>query len=186
MTTVLIAGVGNIFAGDDAFGVEVARRLAARPHPPNLRVRDFGNRAVDLAYALLDECDAAVLVDAAARGGPPGTLYVIEPQEQGAGARPGSGAGGLAAGVPSFHGFDPNAVLRLFGEGQGRCRRVLIVGCEPQSLGDGLEGAMGLSEPVAEAVERALGVVERLAAQLAGEEPCADAEPSEPSRRCSP
>jgi hydrogenase maturation protease len=158
---VLIACVGNIFAGDDAFGVEVARRLAGRPLPPGVRVVDFGIRAIDLAYALQDECDAALLVDAAPRGGAPGTLYVIEPELAAPGADPSL--------VAHTHAFDATAMLRAAGALQGRCRRVLILGCEPQALGDEIEGAMGLSSPVAEALERATGMAEALALQLAGE-----------------
>src|SRR5947209_3209759 len=76
------AGVGNIFLGDDAFGVEVAQRLARRPLPAGVRVVDFGIRGLDLTYALLDPYDAVVLVDAAPRGNAPGTLYVLEPEPQ--------------------------------------------------------------------------------------------------------
>ncbi len=76
---ILIAGIGNIFLGDDAFGSEVARRLAAQPIPDGVRVVDFGIRGFDLAYALIDGYDATILVDATPRGGSPGTLYLIEP-----------------------------------------------------------------------------------------------------------
>src|SRR6516225_7125141 len=76
---ILVAGIGNIFLGDDAFGVEVARRLAARPQPDGVRVADFGIRGIDLTYALLDGYETVILVDATPRGGQPGTLYVIEP-----------------------------------------------------------------------------------------------------------
>ena len=76
---ILIAGVGNVFRGDDGFGGEVARRLIGRPLPESARIRDFGTRGHDLAYAILDGYDAVILVDAVHRGGPPGTLYLIEP-----------------------------------------------------------------------------------------------------------
>lgn len=75
----LVAGVGNIFLGDDGFGVEVARRLAAEPLPEQVEVADIGVRGVHLAYQLLDGYDTLVLVDATTRGGAPGTLYLIEP-----------------------------------------------------------------------------------------------------------
>src|SRR3954462_334859 len=88
----LIAGVGNIFLGDDAFGVEVVQRLARRPLPEGIRVVDFGIRGLDLAYALLDGYEATILVDALPRGGPPGTLYVLEPELEASSSR--------AAGVP--------------------------------------------------------------------------------------
>ena len=83
MNRVLIAGVGNIFLGDDGFGVEVIRRLSSREFPAEVRVEDFGIRGYDLAYALLDGPDVAILVDAAGRGGTPGTMYVIEPNVMG-------------------------------------------------------------------------------------------------------
>src|SRR5439155_26353965 len=81
---ILVAGIGNIFLGDDAFGVEVVQRLAQRPQPEGVRVVDFGIRGLDLVYALLDGCEAMILVDATPRGGQAGTLYVIEPESEGA------------------------------------------------------------------------------------------------------
>ena len=80
--TILIAGIGNIFFGDDAFGVEVVRRLAARPLPAGVVVKDFGIRGFDLACALQDGYDAVILVDAMQRGAPPGTLHVLEPETE--------------------------------------------------------------------------------------------------------
>jgi hydrogenase maturation protease len=79
MTRILVAGIGNIFKGDDAFGVEVAQRLRRRTLPSDVEVIDFGIRGIDLTYALLNGCSSAVLIDAAKRGGQPGTVYVIEP-----------------------------------------------------------------------------------------------------------
>ena len=104
---VLVAGIGNIFLGDDAFGIEVVQRLAQRPQPAGVRVVDFGIRGLDLTYALLDGCDAVVLVDAIPRGGSPGTLYVLEPEVEGS-AGPESGDLMLDA-----HSLDPTKVLRL-------------------------------------------------------------------------
>src|ERR1051325_7107702 len=77
--SLLVAGIGNIFMGDDAFGCEVARRLSARTLPAGVRVVDFGIRGFDLAYAIMDGPDVTVLVDATPRGGAPGTVYTIEP-----------------------------------------------------------------------------------------------------------
>jgi len=162
---VLIAGVGNIFAGDDGFGVEVARRLGERELPPGARVVDFGIRSVDLSYALQDECDAVVLVDAAARGGSPGTIYVIEP---GSGAAA-ENAAGAASGIPLMHALNPETVLRMLAAGPARCRRAVIVGCEPQTVGDDADVTVGLSAPVAQALERAVEVVEQVVMQMLGE-----------------
>src|SRR5438270_11291018 len=99
----LVAGLGNDFLGDDAFGVEVVQCLARRDLPGGVRVGDFGIRGLALTYALLDGYEAVVLVDAAPRGGPPGTLYVLEiPREE-----------GTAAPLLEPHGMDPVKVLRL-------------------------------------------------------------------------
>jgi len=144
MSSILVAGIGNIFMGDDAFGVEVVRRMRSRPLPAEVEVVDFGIRGLALTYALLDRYDAAVLVDTAPRGGAPGTLYVIEPE-----------AAGLPA-LPAFHDLDPAHVLQTVRAMNGRCRRILLVGCEPESFGDELDGRMGLSPPVAAAVDRAM------------------------------
>jgi hydrogenase maturation protease len=164
---VLIAGVGNVFLGDDAFGVEVVRRLATRALPDGVRVRDFGIRGLDLAYALLDRCDAAILVDAAPRGaGPPGTLYVIE-ADPGPPVRAAEGPGIML----DTHAMDPEKVLRLVAAMNGRIGRVLIVGCEPATLGAEDDVEMGLSPPVAAAVEEAVKLVESLVATLVKGEP---------------
>src|SRR5689334_17610117 len=117
----LIAGVGNIFLGDDAFGVEVAQRLLRRGLPDEVRVVDFGIRGLDLTYALLDGYEAVVLLDAAPRGGPPGTLYVLEPAR-------GEAGGDVAV---EAHDLDPVKVLRLAEAMGGRVGRLLRVGCEP-------------------------------------------------------
>ncbi|MFC9324318.1 hydrogenase maturation protease [Kitasatospora sp. NPDC057015] len=149
---VLVAGVGNIFLGDDGFGVETVRLLAARPLPPDVDVVDFGVRGVHLAYQLLDGYRALVLVDATARGGVPGTVYLIEA------AAPGSVE--PQSPVLDGHRMGPDAVLALLdtlsaGTGGAPPGRVLVVGCEPQSLEEGI----GLSEPVAAAVPQAVEVV---------------------------
>jgi hydrogenase maturation protease len=146
----LIAGIGNIFRGDDAFGCEVARVLAARALPEGVVVRDFGTRGFDLACALLDGYDGAILLDAAARGRFPGTLYLIEPAR----------AEAQAAVDP--HTLTPEHVLRLVASLGGEAPRVRVIGCEPGSLGDE-DGAMSLSEPVRCAVAEAARMAEELA-----------------------
>ncbi len=154
---ILIAGVGNIFLGDDAFGVEVARRLTARAWPDEVRVIDFGIRGLDLAYALLDGHEAVILVDAAPRGGPPGTLYVLEPDAEPPGAEV----------AVEGHALDPGKVLRLATALGGPVGRLLVVGCEPAPSTQE-EMRMELSEPVQAAVEAAVGLIEGLVARLLG------------------
>jgi hydrogenase maturation protease len=153
--SVLVAGIGNIFLGDDAFGVEVVRRLADRPLPDGVRVIDFGIRGFDLAHALMDSTDStAVLVDATARGGEPGTLYLLEAS--------------IDDGRPALetHAMDPATVLRLIQTLGGRPPRVLVVGCEPSSVELDEDGEFGLSPPVEAAVDEAVRMVEALVADL--------------------
>ncbi|MEV0988561.1 hydrogenase maturation protease [Streptomyces sp. NPDC049949] len=151
---ILIAGIGNVFLGDDGFGVETARRLADPGHglPGHVEVVDIGVRGVHLAYQLLDGYDTLVLVDATARGGAPGTLYLIEAAEPGT----------LAPQSPVLdgHQMSPDAVLALLetlcaGTGTAPPRRIWVVGCEPGSLEEGI----GLSTPVAAAVPEAVRMV---------------------------
>jgi hydrogenase maturation protease len=150
---ILVAGVGNIFLGDDGFGVEVAQSLSKRELPQTVTVKDFGIRGFDLAYALLDPWDGVIIVDALPRGEAPGTLYVIEPDRSGAGE----------ADI-NPHGMDPVRVLNLAASMGTISARVLVVGCEPHDFGDELEGRMGLSSPVQAAVEEACNTVVELAA----------------------
>ena len=153
---ILVAGIGNIFLGDDAFGVEVARLLLHRPQRDGVRVIDFGIRGMDLAYALTDGCDAAILVDAAGRGQAPGTLYVIEPDLK-------------ASAAPSMfdgHSMDPMAVLRLASTLGPLPRRVWVVGCEPGRLSSAEDETFELSEPVRAVLEPAVGMVESLIDRL--------------------
>jgi hydrogenase maturation protease len=161
---VLVAGIGNIFLGDDAFGVEVAQRLARRPLPGQVRVVDFGIRGLDLTYALLDGYETVILVDAVPRGGRPGTLYVIEPEP---GEIESSETPGLAI---DAHGLDPVKILRLARALGGPVRRVLLVGCEPDPSAPEAEMSMEMSEPVRQAVDEAVRLVESLVADILGRE----------------
>ena len=149
---VLVAGIGNVFLGDDGFGVEVVARLARRPVPEGVEVADFGIRGFDLAYALMDDAyDVAVLVDALPANGRPGELFLLEPDLDQVDGQ------GLADG----HGMDPVSVLRLVKQLGGTPPRLYVVGCQPASLGPE-EGQMGLSEPVQGALDAAVAMVEDL------------------------
>jgi hydrogenase maturation protease len=164
----LIAGVGNIFLGDDGFGVEVANRLAGADLPAWAHVVDYGIRGMHLAYDLAGGYNSAILVDATARGGEPGTIYVIEPDRPAAPsapARTGAEDGTLAAN-PMFnaHGMQPDVVLGMLSMLDAADRQVLVVGCEPASVDYGI----GLSAPVAAAVDGAVRVVLDLVAGAAG------------------
>jgi len=160
---ILVAGVGNVFFSDDGFGSEVARRLlATRRLPADVEVVDVGIRGMHLAYQVLEGYDVLVLVDTHANGRAPGTLSLLEHDLTAAGAD--------AAFDP--HGMEPDAVLDLIGAlargvGARELRRVLVLGCEPAATGAG----MGLSAPVAAAVDEAVAVVPRIVARLRAAEP---------------
>jgi hydrogenase maturation protease len=145
---VLVAGIGNVFLGDDGFGVAVAGRLRTRSYPAGVEVVEFGIRGFDLAYALA-RYDAAILVDTVSRGGPPGTLYVLEPEQL---------AGPIAA---SPHSMTPDRVLRWVPEGCAP-KTIRIVGCQPATFGPEGVGFEGLSSPVQAAVDEAMLVVDSL------------------------
>jgi hydrogenase maturation protease len=139
----LVAGIGNIFLGDDGFGVEVAKRLG---------LADYGIRGVHLAYELLEGYDALVLVDAMPMGEPPGTVAVFEPDIESLEAAP----------MIEAHSMNPAVVLGVLRTLGGTMPHVVIVGCEPESVEEGI----GLSAPVAAAVEPAAETVRRIVADL--------------------
>lgn len=170
----LVAGIGNVFLGDDGFGVEVVRRLRQLDLPPWVSVADYGIRGMHLAYDLAGGgYDVTIMVDAAARGDRPGTVYVIELDPGAAGAR--ARTAQARTNVLDAHGMQPDVVLDLvaiLGESPGR---VLLVGCEPAML----EQRMGLSPVVLAAAGTAVGAVLDLIAELGSREepPCAWASP---------
>jgi hydrogenase maturation protease len=152
-----VAGIGNIFLGDDGFGVEVANRLSTGPVPPGVQVADYGIRGVHLAYELLEGYDALVLVDAVPMEEPPGTLALIEPDlDAPDGAVDGEGP------TMDAHSMNPAVVLGMLSGLGGRVDRVVVVGCQPANLDEGI----GLSPPVAAAVDRAVEVVGEVLLEL--------------------
>jgi len=160
---ILVAGVGNVFLGDDGFGVEVARRLAGESFPDGVQVADFGIRGVHLAYELLQGYDTLVLVDAAPRGEAPGTVFVLEPDF----TREETLARGESGFLLDAHSLDPEMVLAILKDLGGRVGRVLIVGCEPADVSE----RMGLSPPVERAIDEALRVVRELVIEESGGPP---------------
>ena len=145
MNRILIAGIGNVFFGDDGFGVEVAQRLGGTP-PPDATVADYGIRAVHLAFELLAPYEACIVADCMPRGGQPGTLYVVEPELDG------------RATLPDAHGIDLSSVLDTVREIGGTVPPILIVGCEPESISPGMQ----LSASVEAAVPGAIALIREL------------------------
>ena len=154
---VLVAGIGNVFLGDDGFGVAVARALKGRQAPVGVDIVDFGIRGMDLAYALGQTYHAAILVDAVPGDRLPGALFVMKPAEDDGEAAPLDG-----------HRLDPLSVLRLARRIAPLPRQVVIVGCQPEEISEEWhqEKAMSLSAPVAAAVEKAADLVLELVAEL--------------------
>ena len=154
----MVAGIGNVFLGDDGFGVEVVKELAGRVLPSGAEVRDFGIRGLDLAYALMDDYEAVIFVDAVPRGEEPGTVYLIEPRVEDA----------EGANIDT-HGMDPVKVIRFARAMGAELPRTLVVGCEPQLMLSGEsydDMLMELSEPVRGAVGEAANLVESLLIEL--------------------
>lgn len=149
---ILIAGIGNIFMGDDGFGVEVVRRLLDCELPEQVRVVDFGIRGLDLAYALQDGYPTTIFIDAYPHGQPPGTVSVVEPDLTEISAE---------SKLVEAHSLNPASVLNMAKAMNAPLNRILLVGCEPESLG-GDEGLMGLSAAVEAAVTHAVAETQSL------------------------
>jgi hydrogenase maturation protease len=148
--TILVAGIGNIFLGDDGFGVEVVKRLSTLELPACVRVADFGIRGFDLVYALQDGYETTILVDAYPHGQEPGTVSLVEPDL--------SKIEGSEDAAIDTHGMNPLNVLRMAKAMNTRLPKILLVGCEPATFG-GEEGYLGLSERVETAIDEAVKLV---------------------------
>jgi hydrogenase maturation protease len=157
LRSILIAGVGNAWLRDDGFGGEVARRLGERSLPPGVSVMDAGTGGLDLAYEVMRGYDALVILDVSRQGGEPGTLYVMEPDEE-------SVPGGIEDGeMINPHAMDPQTVLRFIKSVGAWPGRVVMIACEP---GDVEQMGWGLSEEVRAAVTRAVDLVVETVAEL--------------------
>jgi hydrogenase maturation protease len=162
MKKILIAGIGNIFLGDDGFGCEVIRQLRPLKLPPSVTAMDFGTRSYNLAYALTDGYDAAILVDAVPRGEKPGTVFLIEPEI--------SRLSELEATALKPHSMNPVSVLQLAQSVGKVSEKVFLVGCEPAVLEDE-KGELELSRPVRAAIPQAVEMIQLIVAKLFLEAP---------------
>jgi hydrogenase maturation protease len=158
---ILIAGIGNIFFGDDAFGVEVAKQMARRSLPDGVRVVDFGIRGLDLTYALLDPWEAVILVDAVPRGGPVGTVYAMAIEVD---------RSGTVDTAFEPHAMDPRKVLGMARDMGSAIDRVYLVGCDPGPL-NAEDMQMEMSAPVKAAVAEAIALVESLVTRILADRP---------------
>lgn len=154
--TILVAGVGNIFFGDDGFGVAVARRLMQRPQPDHVRVVDLGIRGIDLAYALLEPYELVVLVDIVQRDSEPGTVHVLELTGE---------AASMNCRSPDTHGMAPARAIELARTMGASMPRLVLVGCEPAGFGNPDEGEIALSPAVSSAIDAAVTAIDSLLAE---------------------
>ena len=159
----LVAGVGNIFFSDDAFGCEVVRRLAKEDLPEGVVVADFGIKGVHLAYELLEGYDTVIIVDAAPCGGQPGDLYLIEPRLEEIAESPlvQAASEGESALVDA-HGLEPDAIFGMLKALGGNVGRALVVGCEPENVEDGLGLSATVEAAVEPAVRRLVDIIHRV------------------------
>jgi hydrogenase maturation protease len=147
---ILVAGIGNAWLRDDGFGGEVVKRLERRELPAGVSVMDFGTGGLDLAYEVMRGYDSLILIDVSRQGGEPGTLYVMEPDDE-----------DIAAGIEDGemldpHGMDPQTVLRFVRAVGGWPGKVVVIACEPAEVED---FGIGLSPAVEAAVEQAVKLV---------------------------
>ena len=154
---ILVAGIGNIFLGDDGFGSEVARRLVAEALPSEVSVKDFGIRSYDLAYAMMDGYDVTILVDTTSQGAAPGTVYLIEPDL--------NQLDQFAATTADAHTMDPIAALRIVRASGSNVGKLYLIGCEPATL-EAEDGQFELSESVRAAIPRAIDLIKSLVMDL--------------------
>jgi hydrogenase maturation protease len=160
---ILIAGIGNVFLGDDGFGVAVVEQLARFAVPHGAVLMDAGIRGLDLTYALLGDYDAAILIDAMRRGYAPGSLSVLDPEvEEDREPEDVSNPAGLL----DAHAMDPMKVLAFVRQSGSKLRALRVLGCEPLTVGSDDEPAFGLSAPVRAAVSEAAQQVYALVAEL--------------------
>jgi hydrogenase maturation protease len=154
---ILVAGVGNVFLGDDAFGYEVVRELRRRPQHEDVKVIDFGIRSYDLAFALTENYEALILVDAARLGVAPGLVSLIKPELNGPSEE--------TASSPDGHSLDPFHTLQMARSWGTLPKDMYLVACEPAVV-DSVDGEIGLSQTVQAAVPRAVEMVESLVDEL--------------------
>jgi hydrogenase maturation protease len=149
----LVACIGNIFLGDDGFGCEVARALARMTLPPEIRVVDYGIRGLDVVYALLGPYEKVILVDAAAHGSPPGTIYILQPVVE---------SGEEIEAIVDAHSMQLVHLMAMAQSLGEITAEIYIVGCEPLDFGSEEDGRMGLSDAVKASVAEAARVVMQL------------------------
>ncbi|HEY5317398.1 MAG TPA: hydrogenase maturation protease [Solirubrobacteraceae bacterium] len=154
---VLVAGIGNAWMGDDGFGAEVVKRLGDVELPRGVAVMDFGTGGLNLAYEVMRGYDALLILDISEQGGTPGTLYVIEADED-------SVEAGIEDGdTLNPHGMDPKTMLRFVKSIGAWPGKVVVIACEPHTVA---EIGFKLSESVAGALDPAVTLVLETIAEL--------------------
>lgn len=150
---ILIAGVGNVLRFDDAFGVEVARRLTQETLPAGVKVVETGIGGIALVSEIQEGWDALIVVDAVDRGRSPGTVLVIEPEIRDIDEMSWSERHDF---LSDMHLATPERALMLARALKVLPPTVVMVGCQPV---DAQSYGQGMSAEVTAAVEVAVGVV---------------------------
>jgi hydrogenase maturation protease len=159
---ILVAGIGNIFLGDDGFGSEVVRHVPVQQGNSGVRLVDYGIGGMHLAYDLLDDWDALILVDAIPSRGSPGSVHVFEADHESI----------EATAALDGHSMDPAAVFASLRALGGSPPYTIVIGCEAGSVDDGI----GLTDVVAGAVPRAIDTVADVIAGLLARSPATSME----------
>ncbi|CAM3144604.1 hydrogenase maturation protease [Prescottella defluvii] len=149
---VLLAGIGNIFLGDDGFGPAVLQAVAGGSLPEGVRAEDYGIRGMHLAYDLLGGWDGLILVDAVPDRGTPGAIRVFEVNRELPDTSPRLDA----------HGMDPASVFASLAALGGALPRTVVIGCQVRDVDEGI----GLSGPVARAVPAAVDAARAVLAEF--------------------
>ena len=158
---VLVAGVGNIFLSDDGFGVEVIRHVLGRELPAGVEVMDVGIRGIHLAYELMEGYDTLIVVDAVPRDFEPGTVFLLEPERDEPARRAAEAIGEGARPLVDAHGMEPASMLASLDLLGGDVERILVVGCQPLDVSEGIGLTPPVEAAVPGAVEMVMDVIER-------------------------
>lgn len=157
---ILVAGVGNVLRADDAFGVEVAKRLAALVLPEEVTVVETGIGGIALVQELQDGYDALVVVDAVDLGRTPGNVFLIDPDVVDVNELTWAEKHDLLA---DMHLATPGRAMMLAKALGVLPPKRLMVGCQPV---DPHSVGTAMSEPVTAAVGVAVNEVLRHVGEL--------------------
>jgi hydrogenase maturation protease len=127
VTKVAVIGIGQSLRGDDAAGLEAVRQWREKfPETANrLEVRVEASELPGLALLdLLNNVDAALLVDAVQSSHPPGTIHRLDEEELAA----------FTSDAKSAHGWGVAETLKLGSQLMKNRPRIRVVGITAKEL----------------------------------------------------